>query len=104
MDYSVIYKNHIDGLPPKFDNVKMKSKYYSWIKKQKLNLPDAEVYIKRILKELHFSIPEKITYEKVFQNPLITAAFWLYQNTTLTQKEISDIIGISTMTITNNLN
>ncbi len=105
MDYNVIYKNHNLGIPPVFPSIKLKTKYFKWMKKQGLKIPSisAQTYIKRILKELNFRIPQVITFEQKFENPLITSAIWLYGNTTLAMKEISEIMGISTMTIENNL-
>ncbi len=103
MEYFEVYEKHRNGIPPTFSTVKMKSRYYKWVKKNKLKLPNAEMYIKRITKELQLGVPEKIVFTKTFPNPLVTTAFWLYKNTTLTQKEISDIVGISPMTLIKHL-
>ncbi len=106
MDYNIIYNNHNLGIPPVFSSYKLKNKYYKWMKKQGLKIPmiSAETYVRRILKELRLAIPDEIKFGKILPNPLITAGVWLYENTTLTQKEVSEIVGITTMTLENNFN
>jgi hypothetical protein len=103
-NYKQIYDNHLKGIPPSFGSAKIKYDYFRWVKRNGLKSPkfSAEYYVRTILKELNLVVPEKIIFEKVFNNPLITVAVWLCNNTTLSQKEVARIIGFSTMAITNN--
>lgn len=102
-EYVKIYEDHLDGIPPVFNSLKQKSKYYKWIKNKNLHIPtnSAKKYIEIILKKLNIEVPEEIEIKIKSTNPLVTTAVWLYQNTNLTQEEIKKVTGISTTTIRN---